>query len=109
MSSFWGPLQIIFWEKYNDELLEDYNSLKALDTLQFVHFQEQEKIKGTVYTGYFLTLFPIAFYRVSYERSNRFSKWLARQFENIKDWIASVAFVISVALFILKLYDYFSA
>lgn len=98
--------QHFFWERMNEQLKQEYSVLKALDTLGFVSLEHEEKSRDTDYTSYYLTLYSSAIYRAEYESYGRIRKWLVRNYLNYKDFMAVIAFFVSVILAILKMLEY---
>ena len=98
--------QHFFWEKIDDSLAPDYTTLKALDALGFVKLELENNSRGTVYDSYFLTLYSSAIYRAEFESSNEITKFFVKQSLRYKDWMASIGFVLSVFLFILRIVEY---
>ncbi len=94
------------WEKVNEQLKQEYSTLKALDALGFVSLEHEVRSLDTDYTSYFLTLFSSAIYRAEYESYGRIRKWLVRNYLNYKDYMAVIAFFVSVVLAILKILEY---
>lgn len=98
--------QHFFWEKMDEQLRQEYPALTALKALGFVTLEYEETSRGTVYTSYYLTLGSSAIYRAEYESYGQIRKWLVRNYLNYKDYMAVIAFFVSVILAILKMLEY---
>ena len=101
--------QHFFWENVDnaDDLRDDYSSLKALDALGFVELEIEENSRNTVYTSCYLTLFPSAIYRAQYDAKSNLNKFAIKTYLNYKEWIAMAGFLLSLFLFILRIYELF--
>lgn len=85
-------------------LQEHHATIEALATLRFMDFRPVGD-NMAVDRRIQLTLLPAAFYRVHYERMNRLKQWIQLTGLRSKEWMAVVAFLLSVSLAAIQIYN----